>query len=393
MKLNLAFSPTLVQTSIAVVVATLYSATVTAAPNNAPSFDPGDEPTSSSCDGEVRFPGWARNVTDGDTETSEMYFEILDVSNREIYSQQPRVSWPSLTLSYELKPGTAGDLSSAITAVLKDRDGTDDGGQDTSAPRSWNIHTSSCSDTNLGGITDPVSDFDGDTLSDAEEGDGQIDTDQDGTPDSQDLDSDNDGILDIYETGDDNGDGIRDSQDNYRASLHVDTDSDQINDDFDLDDDNDGISDELEGSGVVDTDGDGLADSVDLDSDNDGLTDLVESGAPLTNLVHNGDWITGSNVGRNGLADVLETGRDNGVLVYFPNDSDDNAIPDFQDAGEPFLLNDPTSGDSIIQTGLSGVGCTLGEGRSGDPVLWTLALLALAGGGRKWRLPRHKPGS
>ncbi len=183
------------------------------------------------------------------------------------------------------------------------------------------------------------------------------DTDGDGTPDQQDLDSDGDGINDVIEAGgsdpdgdgmvgsgapavdgsglpvggglippDSDGDGIPDCLDN------TDTDSDGVPDTADLDDDNDGIRDSEEGNGSVDTDGDGVADSLDLDSDNDGLTDLSESGiyAPET-LDSDSDGRIDSGFGANGLADIVETGVESGVINYTVADSDGDTTPDFRD--------------------------------------------------------------
>ncbi len=400
MKFKVALSPTLLPASIAslaTLLACLGSASAAAEINHAPSFMAGEEPTSSACDGEVRFPGWAQFVADGNDGSSAMHFNILQVSNSDIFAKSPKVSWPSLTLSYRLKPGTAGGLTSTITAVLMDQDGTENNGVDTSAEQTWNIYTEACVDENLDGIedlpddvdgdgvsNDQDNDDDGDSLTDFDEGDGTTDTDNDGRPDSLDTDSDDDGILDIFETGDKNGDGVRDSIDNFRDAVFIDTDNDQIPDEIDLDDDNDGIPDLLEGNGVIDSDGDGLADSIDLDSDNDSKTDLLEAGVDLTLLVHNDQWVTGSNVGSNGVADILETAADSGVLGYALADSNNNGIPDFQDATANLLLED-VAGDMFIRTGIGGAGCVLGTGTSKDLTLWTLMLLALLGLCRRQR--------
>lgn len=191
-----------------------------------------------------------------------------------------------------------------------------------------------------------------------------LDTDSDGTANFRDLDADGDGANDLIEGGgtdadangivdgfsDANGDGYDDTiaasplplpdsdSDGSPDYLDgVDADGDGISDQIDQDDDNDGIPDTLEGSGVVDTDGDGVADSVDLDSDNDGVFDLAESGAANTDILDsNDDGLIDLSyaVGANGIADVIETSAESGVVNYnsgIPVDTDGDGIADFRD--------------------------------------------------------------
>lgn len=334
----------------AAVAAAIISAPAAAAPNNPPSFTPGESPTSTPCDGFVTIPGWAQNVTDGDGETSGLSFRMIGISNPDMFVEFPWVSWPSLTLSYQLMPGTEAGAFSTVTAVLIDTSGTGQGGSDTSEPQTWTITAAGCTDADLDGIADeidpeitPLVDTDGDGIYDVldddddndgildvDEGSGVIDTDGDGIPDSLDTDSDDDGILDADETGDSDQDGIGDSEEPAGDDVLTDTDGDGITDDIDTDDDGDGISDIEEGNGTVDTDGDGIPDSLDPDSDNDGIGD------------------------------------------------DGNPIED-----EPVV--DPQTGDdeSVIETGLSGGGCTLNSGSAFDPILMLSGLLALVGLGRR----------
>ena len=105
-----------------------------------------------------------------------------------------------------------------------------------------------------------------------------VDTDGDGKADFLDLDSDNDGIPDSVECKPD-------------CSAPVDTDGDGTPDFKDVDSDNDGMSDRVESSRMNDinsilaaggtwtprdSDGDGIPDHLDLDSDNDGIMDIIE---------------------------------------------------------------------------------------------------------------------
>ena len=369
-----------------------------AAFNNPPSFDPGDEPTSSACEGPVRFAGWMKNVTDNDGETSRLRFEVLSVSNPDIFSVHPWVSWPSLSLNYQLKPGTSGGLVSEVTAILKDDAGTEGGGSDTSQPQSWRIFTAECEtvvgsddqiDTDLDGVVDDADeDDDNDGISDVDEGSGVVDTDGDGIADSIDLDSDGDLIPDQNEANDSDGDGLMDSEEPDGDDVRTDSDSDGVHDGIDLDDDNDGIIDVLEGAGTLDTDLDGVVDSRDLDSDNDGRSDLLESGINLIVLTFDATWSLQDEVGNNGLVDLLESFQDSGVPINTPVDSDADGIPDFQEVnsgGSGVRSNDEpdlTDREQVVATGLDGVGCALG--RSGfDPILLLIMLFALLGLSRR----------
>jgi hypothetical protein len=358
--------------------------------NNPPSFTPGDEPYSSACDGAVRFAGWMQNVTDNDGDHATLRFEVISVSNADMFIVPPWVSWPSLSLNYQLKPGTPGGLSSEVTAVLSDDGGTEGGGSDTSSPQSWKIHTVDCVDketaslelsvdTDNDGIVDALdTDDDNDGISDTEEGSGLLDTDGDETPDSVDTDSDNDLIPDQDETFDADGDGIRDSEEPRGIDIQTDTDGDGVHDGIDLDDDNDGIIDSLEGAGRTDTDNDGIVDSRDLDSDNDGRSDLLESGLNLILLTFDASWSLEDEVGENGLVDKVETFADSGYPLNYPVDADADGIPDFQDVISRLLSDDEpiaASAGQTVSTGVEGVGCAVGRGGA-DPLLLIMSLLS-----------------
>ncbi|WP_068545174.1 thrombospondin type 3 repeat-containing protein [Thalassotalea crassostreae] len=117
----------------------------------------------------------------------------------------------------------------------------------------------------------------------------EVDTDEDGLPDSIDPDDDNDGFSDVDELA--AGTDPLDDQD-----KPADFDGDFIPDASDPDDDNDTYNDDIEilaGSDPLDdtsipanTDGDEELDYIDEDDDNDGFTDVDEIAAgtdPLNN--------------------------------------------------------------------------------------------------------------
>ncbi|WP_187978188.1 hypothetical protein [Mycetocola sp. JXN-3] len=131
-----------------------------------------------------------------------------------------------------------------------------------------------------------------------------LDSDGDGIVDRCDADSDNDGIPDVIE---------------------------------DLNNDGRFTNDDLEGDNlVIGRLGDGVSAYLDLDSDNDSIPDLFESGidpALIAQIDRNGDGIIDADVpvGANGLADVLETFPDSGVINYTLKNTDGDDKPDFID--------------------------------------------------------------
>ncbi len=77
----------------------------------------------------------------------------------------------------------------------------------------------------------------------------------------------------------------------------------------------------------IDNDSDGIANHIDLDSDNDGIYDAVEAGhnQPHTNGVVNGAY------GANGLANIVETVAESGVINYVLSNSDGTDPPNYLD--------------------------------------------------------------
>ncbi len=134
-----------------------------------------------------------------------------------------------------------------------------------------------------------------------------------------------------------------------------DTDGDGIRDDFDLDSDNDGIPDTTEalgntliapantdnnkdglddafGTGINpnDNDLDGVPNNIDLDSDNDGIFDLIEAGHNRIDANQDGS-IDGlpSVFGSNGLSNALETAVESGNINYNIADTDNDGVRNY----------------------------------------------------------------
>ena len=220
---------------------------------------------------------------------------------------------------------------------------------------------SSADDSNDGGVggASSTEDFDGDGISDADEGRAtNVDTDQDGIPDWKDPDSDNDGIPDSVEAGDAD-----------LSTPPVDSDGDGIPDFRDSDSDNNGITDKVEG--VVDTDGDGVGDYADDDNDGDGAKDIDEITGVGSDCDGNGTADgTGSptapaDCDGDGTPNYMDLDSDNdtisdkdegnvdtdadGFLNRYENDSDNDTISDLDEAGDTDPSTKPvdTDGDGI----------------------------------------------
>jgi hypothetical protein len=319
----------------------------------------------------------------------------------------PDLSWP------RIRTGPAG-LSSGDPAVAPSADVN---------ARSWGAFvTGSRGDENLldtwawqreavvrvsVAVLDPLSDADGDGLSDLDEtcvvgtspasldtdgdglsdlveaGDGlaPVDTDGDGLTDGADPDDDGDGVPTIDEVGDTDGDGVPDSLDDDDDGDGVptldevgDMDGDGVPDSLDDDDDGDGVPTIDE---VGDTDGDGVPDHLDADDDGDGIPTLVEGdadddgdGIPAwLDPDDDGDGVPTGEEGHedtdhDGIPDALDADDDgDGVLTVDEDwngdgdpgndDTDGDGIPDYLDADD--------DGDGR-PTAVEGAGDTDGDG-------------------------------
>jgi gliding motility-associated-like protein len=174
----------------------------------------------------------------------------------------------------------------------------------------------------------------------------KLDTDLDGIENSWDLDSDNDGIPDSIENG------------GTLVTLSgMDVDTNGLDDVFDIN------------ASPLDSDNDNVYDFYDLDSDNDGITDLIETGqlGTLSDTDLNG-IVDGSNFGVNGWADTAETSPDSNLIGYVVNDFDNDTIfsyidsdsdgdtcSDVIEAGFSDANGDDLLGDNVVTTDASGL--------------------------------------
>ena len=171
-------------------------------------------------------------------------------------------------------------------------------------------------------------DADGDGVDDAVM---PTNTDGDDAPDYLDLDTDNDSLLDVVEGGglDENGDGFIDDLANAEGSLTNPTDSDLdgIGDWREVDSDSDGIPDNV-GSNFEDLDGngDGVVDNI-ADSDGDGIADDVDQ---------LDGFGTAPDEDRDGLLDDIDGSEDvdgDGLPNFQDPDSDGDGVDDSIEAG------------------------------------------------------------
>lgn len=219
--------------------------------------------------------------------------------------------------------------------------------------------------------TGPVlTDGDNDFLTDAQEGNGTVDTDGDGTPDSQDPDSDGDGIPDAEEAGDtdlltpprdSDFDGIPDFRDTDADGDNIDdaveglTDPDGDGVPSYLDDDSDGdtILDIVEGA--QDPDGDTMPNYLDLDSDGDTSSDAFEAGdlnpasPPIDSDFDSTPNYLDADSDNDFLSDRDEGRADtdgDGIFDYIDIDADNDSILDRFEAGDQDLLTPPLNSDT-----------------------------------------------
>lgn len=192
--------------------------------------------------------------------------------------------------------------------------------------------------TETGDDVETSDDFDGDGISNTDEGEGaQTDSDDDGTPDYRDPDSDDDGIADYREAGDSDV-----------GTQPVDSDGDGTPDFQDTDSDDNGRGDDVDGTG--DADDDGAADYADPDDDGDEISDITELGDDPADPVNTDGDATPDFRDTDSDADSIpdhEEGSDDydtdGDGNWRDTDSDNDCRPDLIESGS---VSPPRDGDS-----------------------------------------------
>ena len=106
-------------------------------PNSSPAFDVGPDIVVPASIGDAEFPGWAKNVSDGDGGTQNLSFAIISNDNAGLFSRQPRVSYPSRTLRFT--PFADAEGTAKLRIRLEDDGGTVNGGSDTSSTQTFYI--------------------------------------------------------------------------------------------------------------------------------------------------------------------------------------------------------------------------------------------------------------
>jgi hypothetical protein len=167
-----------------------------------------------------------------------------------------------------------------------------------------------------------------------------LDSDNDGIPNHMDLDSDQDGISDLVESSAEFSSNV------LSKGSTTDTDQDGLDDSYTA----------LDAMHPIDSDADETPNFLDLDSNNDGVFDLVAAGGK--DIDENGQLDSFSDTNNDGMADtdVPELGES------LP-DADNDNIPD------------------LIDTDISGGGCSIAggsRGRSIDPTIPATLLILIA---------------
>ena len=177
-----------------------------------------------------------------------------------------------------------------------------------------------------------------------------MDSDDDGVPNTRDIDSDNDGIFDLIEAG------LPDSDNNGLADNFTDTDGDGYNDNYDGDVGNDGIAENLLSAAIItgsDSDADGVPNTYpiansdntgfpnpfDIDTDDDGIPDNIEAQPSIGYIVPAGTFNSnGTDTAYTSGITPEDTDSD-GTADYLDTDSDDDGTPDIQENGDVNALS------------------------------------------------------
>lgn len=114
---------------------------LTQGPNAAPSFSPGDDQAINEDVGFQVVP-WAADVSDGGDNMQTLTFHVSN-NNNGLFLQQPSITRNGM-LSFRTAQDSSG--TAAVTVVLKDNGGTENGGVDVSQTQTFSINVSAVND-------------------------------------------------------------------------------------------------------------------------------------------------------------------------------------------------------------------------------------------------------
>jgi CSLREA domain-containing protein len=119
--------------------------------NAAPAFTKGDDQTVAEDSGARTIAGWATGISPGspDEVGQSVSFFVTGNTNPGLFSSAPSVSLGG-TLTFTPAPNANG--SAAVTLVLKDNGGATGGGQDTSAPQTFNVNVTAVNDAPVNSV-------------------------------------------------------------------------------------------------------------------------------------------------------------------------------------------------------------------------------------------------
>ncbi len=107
--------------------------------NQAPSFTAGGDVRADDTAGNVLLPAWATKISAGPPSEAKqtLDFDVIGNTNPALFLVQPAVNANTGALTFAPRPGVQG--TAAITLVLHDDGGTDNGGKNLSPPQTFNI--------------------------------------------------------------------------------------------------------------------------------------------------------------------------------------------------------------------------------------------------------------
>ncbi|HEU4595748.1 MAG TPA: Calx-beta domain-containing protein [Pyrinomonadaceae bacterium] len=119
--------------------------------NAAPAFTKGADQTVAEDSGPQTIVGWATGISPGspDEAGQSVSFVVTDNTNPGLFSAAPSMN-PGGTLTFTPAPNANG--SAVVTLVLKDNGGATGGGQDTSAPQTFNVNVTAVNDAPVNSV-------------------------------------------------------------------------------------------------------------------------------------------------------------------------------------------------------------------------------------------------